>query len=312
MELIYRFNLKEYARAHEAEKKNIRQLINSSLATTGCLYIANTAFNQTLLANIQTITKKFFSLPLEEKNISKRPAEKVLRGYVGIAQESLSRSKNTAANDLNESFQIGPVQIQGRTDRSDENIWPIFNSSFKKCWEDYYREMENLSANMLDVFSDCLNISYDFFIKNTTQHTSRLRARFYPALGGSLKADQFRASPHTDPGAFTLLLSQKGTQGLEIFNPDKKTWEFVENIEGYFILNLGDLFARLTNDFWKAPLHRVSARNDHANDERLSILFFNSFNGTTLVKSFDAFTTTFYPSKYPPVTTADHLALKMS
>lgn len=308
MDLIYKFNLKNYASATQPEKQTIRQGINSSLAMTGCLYIANTSIDQKSIINIQNLTNAFFLQSIEQKNKIKKPSEKIMRGYTGLASEILAKSVNApSARDLNESFQIGPIETQGRTDRTDENMWPTFNVAFKKNWEDYYRAMENISANLLDVFSDCLNIPYDFFNKNTTQHTSRLRARFYPALTTPAEANQFRASPHTDLGAFALTLPQNGRQGLEIFNPDKKSWVPVDANDGYFTLNLGDLFARLTNDFWKAPLHRVIANGEHSTNDRLSIIYFHSFNHDTLVKSFDGFTTSSYPSRYPPVTTAEHL-----
>ena len=300
MELIYKFNLKNYANASEPEKQTIRQSMNSSLATTGCLYLANTSIDQKAITNIQNLTNAFFQQSLEQKNTIKKPSEKTMRGYA------------SGGKDLNESFQIGPLQYQGRTDRTDENLWPTFNVAFKKTWEDYYREMENLSANILDVFSDCLSIPYDFFIQNTSQHTCRLNGRFYPAITTPPQANQFRASPHTDDGAFAIMLPQKGRQCLEIFNAEKKSWTPIEALEGYYILNLGDLFARLTNDFWKAPLIRVTANSEQSAIDRLSITFFHSFNHDTLVKSFDAFTTTSYPSKYPPVTTAEHVALKMA
>ena len=136
-----------------------------------------------------------------------------------------------------------------------------------------------------------------------------MRARFYPTLTGPPEVNQFRAGPHTDFGSFSITLEQLGTKRLEFFDPERKTWAPIIPIEGHFILNLGDLFARLTNDFWKAPIHRVVAVDDGT--KQLSVIFFHSFNHDTLVKSFSAFATTSYPSKYPPVTTAEHIAQKM-
>ena len=233
-----------------------------------------------------------------------------MRGYSAFASESLSwNTEIKTPRDLNESFVIGPLKSQGRTDRSPENIWPAFNESFKTVWENYYSEMENISANLLDIFSDCLNIPYDFFIKNTSQHTSLMRARFYPLMTSPPEVNQFRVGPHTDFGSFSITLEQTGTKRMDFFNTERKNWVPVAPIEGHFILNLGDLFARLTNDFWKAPVRRVVALDDGS--KQLSVIFLHSFNHDTLVKSFDSFATSSYPSKYPPVTTAEHIALKM-
>eukprot|EP01034_Spumella_vulgaris_P038069 gene38069-46976_t len=67
---------------------------------------------------------------------------------------------------------------------------------------------------------------------------------------------QLRASAHTDYGTITILKSDG--PGLQV-SKDKSppTWVDVPHVEGGFIVNLGDLMRRWTNDEWLSTLHRV-------------------------------------------------------
>jgi isopenicillin N synthase-like dioxygenase len=67
---------------------------------------------------------------------------------------------------------------------------------------------------------------------------------------------QLRASAHTDYGTITILKSD--APGLQVSkDKDPPTWIDVPYVEGAFIVNLGDLMKRWTNDRWLSTLHQV-------------------------------------------------------
>jgi len=112
-----------------------------------------------------------------------------------------------------------------------------------------------------------------------------------------------RAGAHSDYGSLTILLPQAGSRGLEVLTPNGD-WRAVPPVEGAFIVNIGDLMARWTNDRWVSTLHRVA--NDGAEAARQSLAFFHQPNWhaeiTCLIDGARA--------KYPTVKSGPYLMAK--
>ena len=185
-------------------------------------------------------------------------------GYLGPETESLARSRGVdAPPDIKESFNGGPVRAPaGLADPEAlgfcfaPTIWPEAPDGFRAAWRAYYAAMENLAARIMRALAVALNLPEDFFAPFLSAPVSALRALNYPALAAPPKPGQIRAGAHTDYGSLTILLPQAGSRGLEILAPDGD-WIEVLPHPGAFIVNIGDLMARWTNDRWTSTLHRV-------------------------------------------------------
>jgi len=93
---------------------------------------------------------------------------------------------------------------------------------------------------------------------------------YYPPTGGSARdAPQWGFAPHSDYGSFTILL-QDDVGGLQARNA-AGDWIDVPPIPGTFVVNVGDLLARWTNDIYVSTLHRAINLRSGA---RVSIAFF--------------------------------------
>lgn len=79
---------------------------------------------------------------------------------------------------------------------------------------------------------------------------------------------------HTDFGGLTLLL-QDEVAGLQVFDAASKTWIDVKPVPGAFVVNLGNVMMRWSNDTYISNLHRVINKSGK---ERFSIPFFYSGN----------------------------------
>jgi isopenicillin N synthase-like dioxygenase len=91
----------------------------------------------------------------------------------------------------------------------------------------------------------------------------------------------------------------------------------VPHLEGAFIINLGDLMQRWTNDRWRSTLHRVVAVPDDDGDERerrfkrcsrrQSVAFFVNMNGDANIVPFESCVDERNPARYEAIKASDHL-----
>lgn len=119
----------------------------------------------------------------------------------------------------------------------------------------YYMAMERLAARLMQGFALALDLPGDYFVDKTDRHRSALRALNYPDLAGPPLPGQLRASGHTDYGALTILRADPSPGGLQVQTHDG-VWHSVPEIKDSFVINLGDLMARWTNDRWTSTPHR--------------------------------------------------------
>lgn len=151
-------------------------------------------------------------------------------------------------------------------------------------------------------------------------HQCALRILNYPQIRvDDVNKVHIRAGAHTDYGAMTILKS--GGPGLQLQLSKDSTWIDVPHLEDSFIINLGDLMQRWTNDSWKSTLHRVVAVDDGNNRDdgsggekevfrsarRQSIAFFVNMNGNATVLPFQSCVDEEHPSLYKPIKASEHL-----
>jgi isopenicillin N synthase-like dioxygenase len=130
------------------EKKSVAAQVNRACRDIGFLIIKGHGVSQPLITAMKDVSRAFFDLPIEEKARYARPAVDVLRGYIGLNQESLARSRDRTAaeTDLNESFMIGPVDTpptdyafaSGAGQHFAPNIWPSAPAELRQVWTEYW------------------------------------------------------------------------------------------------------------------------------------------------------------------------------
>lgn len=302
----------------DAAKADVARQVGEACRDIGFLIIAGHGIDPTLIGQTDRLSRTFFDLPLEAKMAVVRPAMDVTRGYIPIETEAVaaSRGEKTAA-DLNESFMIGPVDV----DRSDPyytrpeagkhfhpNLWPSAPDGLEETYSAYYRAMGDLAAQLMRIFARALDVPEDFFDDKVDRHISRLRVRNYPEQAVPPKPGQLRAGAHSDYGSLTILKAEANPGGLQVFNKEGE-WVDVPIIEGTYIVNLGELMARWTNDRWVSTLHRVANPPADAalGSRRQSIIFFHNPNYDADITCIPSCSGDDNPPKYPPTTSGDHL-----
>lgn len=295
-----------------AGKRAVAEAVDRACRDIGFLVIEGHGVDPALVARTREVSRAFFDLPLDEKRRVARPAPHVTRGYIALDEESLARSRDPAAygSDLNESLMIGPVDAPPPAVAASggahfaPNLWPARPHGLREVWTDYYRAMGGLAATVMRIFALALRLPEGFFDDRIDHHISRLRVRNYPAQPVPPAPGQIRAGAHSDYGSLTLLATEDKPGGLQVCNADGQ-WRDVPIVPGTFIVNIGDLMARWTNDTWVSTLHRVVNPPPDADRDtrRLSLVFFHNPNHDAEIGNLVAG----QPARYPPTTSGEHL-----
>jgi isopenicillin N synthase-like dioxygenase len=301
-----------------SDKTVVARQVAQACRDIGFLVIKGHGVEPSLIEATRRTACDFFDRPLPEKMRVARPAPDIARGYIGLEAESVGRSRdaNATAGDLNESLMIGPVDLPdpdyafapaaGR--HFAPNLWPEHPMELQAVWSAYYRAMAVLSVTLMRIFALALDLEENFFDDKIDQHISRLRVRNYPAPLLPPLPGQLRAGAHSDYGSLTILNTEDRPGGLQVFNA-AGDWVDVPIIEGTFVINIGDLMARWTNDAWVSTLHRVVNPPADAGLEsrRQSLVFFHNPNYDAVVSCIPTCLAPDASPKYPPTTSGEHL-----
>jgi len=288
--------------------------------TVGFFQITGHGIEEGTAMRAWTAATRFFDLPLGDKLSVERPAAGYPYGYIPVAGESLSQSvAGSAPPDLKEVFNIGPVTApRHRMTDPDEasvyspNLWPEALPELREAWTDYYAALRDLGSRLMSLFACGLRLPPGFFDGKIDQHPDALRAINYPRRDDTPLPGQLRAGAHTDYGTLTIL-RQDAVGGLEVLDSGGD-WAGVESVPGAFVINIGDLMARWTNDQWHSTLHRVVDPPGAAADQvrtgrarRQSMPYFQNANWSAEIACLPTCLAPGEAPKYEPVLAGPHL-----
>ena len=188
------------------------------------------------------------------------------------------------------------------------NLWPHRPAALRQLYTTYYRTMADLARTLMRLFALALDQPETFFEDKIDKHISRLRVRNYPAPQVPPQPGQLRAGAHCDYGSLTILKTEDKPGGLQVYNK-AGAWVDVPVEPACFIVNLGELMARWTNDYWVSTLHRVvNPPQDLADaSRRQSLVFFHNPNYDAAIECIPSCQSADHPPKYPVTTSGEHL-----
>jgi isopenicillin N synthase-like dioxygenase len=261
-------------------------------------------------------SRAFFARPLDEKMRIKRPGPGISRGYNSLAGQSLGLTMGRKAPpDLMESLGFGPLETDNDPYWTENfgpvhahpNLWPEDGPQLRRAVSDYWRVMEALSAQLMRIFALALDLDEDFFVRRSKRHVTNMRINYYPAQERPPEAGQLRAGAHSDYGAFTILKGENAPGGLQVLCRGGD-WADVPLIEEGFIINIGDLLMRWTNDKWVSTIHRVVNPPEEVRRhvDRMSIAYFFVPDHDVEVRCLESCMDTKNPPRYPPTTAGAH------
>ena len=303
-----------------AARRALAAEVDRTCREIGFMVISGHGVDPELIEAVESVSRAFFDRPLEEKMRIVRPAPDVTRGYMPMKAEVLVRSRGGGApGDLNESLMIGSVDVAdtpyytapaaGR--HFARNLWPERPEGLRQVYEGYYRVMDALAIDLMRLFARALGLPERYFDSSVDRSISRLRVRNYPAPAETPEPGQLRAGAHSDYGSLTILKTEDRPGGLQVLGKDG-AWLDVPHLPGCFVVNIGDMLARWTNDRWVSTLHRVvnPPPDRLAESRRQSVVFFQNPNYDAVVSCLPGCAEAGHPPKYPPTTAGGHLREK--
>lgn len=263
--------------------------------------------------------RAFFDLPLGARMAVATPYPGYPYGYSPFMAEGLAYSLgDETPADLKESYSCGPLDPLDRpfVDPDEAfaysgNLWPERPAGFRTALEAYYRAMSGLAARLMRLFALALDLAEDFFEPAIDRHVSGLRILNYPEQLVPPVPGQIRAGAHTDYGSLTILRQEAGRSGLQVTGPDGG-WIDLPARADAFVVNLGDLMQRWTNDRWRSTLHRVVNPPPSASGStrRQSIAFFHQPNWDAMVTCLPSCLAPGESPHHPPIASGPHLLQK--
>ncbi|GMQ04803.1 hypothetical protein CsSME_00050105 [Camellia sinensis var. sinensis] len=277
--------------------------IRQACIECGFFYLINHGVEQELLKQVFDESKRFFSLPLEEKM---KLLHRENRGYTPLYAENLNPSSSSKGGSK-ESFYIGP--LESISSHSNLNHWPSEEvlPSWRPTIESYYERVLTAGKKLISLIALALNLDEDFFEKVGAFNPPMpfLRLLHYPGELGLSDEEIFGASAHSDYGMITFLATD-GVAGLQVCRDKSKqplVWEDVHHINGALIVNIGDMTERWTNCLFRSTLHRVMSTGR----ERYSMAFFLNPSADCVVECLESCCSELTPPRFPPVRSGDYL-----
>ena len=186
------------------------------------------------------------------------------------------------------------------------NQWPAGAPEFRQAMEDYQAAVHRLAGQVTAAVAVALELPEDYFAAWFTTPMVILSPLHYPPQGSSDQGDiseaRIGAGAHSDYGCLALL-AQDERGGLQVRNAAGQ-WIDAKPVPGTFVVNVGDMLARWTNDLFPPTLHRVI---NTSGLDRQSIPFFYDPDADAPVEVIPTVLAEGEQPKYPPTTSLAHL-----
>src|SRR5262245_53150260 len=280
--------------------------IRSACENVGFFYLAGHGVPQALIDDAFAASREFHAMPLESKtglNINESNI-----GYLAVNQSMQRHSTVHKASPpiCNEGLFLShdrgadPPDVLAGVPLRGRNQWPAGHDRMRTTMVRYFETLSGLGERLLPVLARALELPAGHFAPFFADEAHiNLRFLHYPPRD-TADDEQFGQGPHTDNSFLTILAREDGP-GLAVRLPSGE-WLAPPVIPGTFLVNLGNVMKRWSNDRFRSTPHGVL--NDSGRD-RYSIAFFYSPNPAAVIECLPSCVGPDRPPAYAPAVYGD-------
>ena len=272
----------------------------------GFFYAAGHGVDDVIVDRAFAASRRFHALPLDEKHALQLNDWNI--GYLPInasVQGASTVHKATRPNQ-NESFFISHdrrpdhPEVRAGIALRGCNQWPASLPEIRDPMTAYFRTLGAMCDRMLPAFAAALDMPADFFapfFADDGHHN--LRFLHYPPQDPD-EDNLFGQAPHTD-NSFMTALARTDVPGLAVRLPSGE-WFPPPIIPGTFLINLGNMMRRFSNDRFLSTPHGVL---NESGADRYSIAYFHSPNPNSTIECLPSCVSADNPAQYAPTVYCD-------
>lgn len=288
-----------------AKRAKVGEAVRKACTEVGFLYAVGHGVPKDIIDATFTAAHRFFDQPLVDKKAISVEKSDAMRGYTPLLGENTDPDNN---GDLHEGFDLAldldadDPDVQAGIYGMATNQWPEGLEGFRGALTDYHAAIRTFGEKVFRAFALALELPEDFFAAKITKPMAHMRVLHYPDQSTNDDDKVIGIGAHSDYECFTILCTDE-KPALQVLNPDG-AWIQAPPIPGAFILNVGDLMARWTNDYFQSTMHRAI---NATGKQRYSIPFFFGVNSQEVIEVLPSCQSPEKPPKYKPIVAADYI-----
>ncbi|MCW5623463.1 MAG: isopenicillin N synthase family oxygenase [Burkholderiales bacterium] len=288
-----------------AARRAVGDAVRDACTRVGFFYARHHGVDPAIIDAAFSGAHAFFDLPEAAKrgvDIGKSPN---LRGYTALLAENTDPS---ARGDLHEGFDLAlevpadDADVRAGVFGYGPNQWPDALPTLKPALLAYHAAVRAFGERVFCAFALALDLPEDYFRPLIGKPMAHMRVLHYPSQDGPVDDRQIGIGAHSDYECFTMLYTDD-VPALQVLNSAGR-WIQAPPVPGCFIVNVGDLMARWTNDYFASTVHRAINRSGR---RRYSIPFFFGTDSTAVIDVLPTCQGPGRPAKYPAITAGDYI-----
>ena len=293
--------------AGSKQVNEVVHLLRQAATSSGFFYVKNHGIDPVLIQRQFALCEQIFDLPLSTKM---KYDQSLNASHLGFEQLSAQKSDYNAKPDIKEGFYCGKTYsadhpyVLAKYQGYGINQWPSEVPEMEQYCQEYIAELSLLAKRIMQLLALSLELDEHYFDECCHDPMMTLKMLRYPPHPADADENSFGVGAHTDWGSITIL-AQDNCGGLEVCLPDG-SWVTAPPIEGTFVVNLGDLIPRWSNDLFKSNPHRVRNMSAHGKS-RYSIPFFYGPNYMTHIYALPGTVKDTESYRYKPCTAGEHM-----